>query len=340
MSHSPHYLDGAFVDDEPAEMLKSGGTSHWLKETLFGKEMVEPICPLPTVDPSAVLQNPPTSGLRVTWLGHSTTIIEIDGVTFLTDPNWGERASPTTIAGPKRFHPPPLAFEKLPHIDAVLISHDHYDHLDMGTIKALAASGVPFHVGLGVGAHLKRWGVPASQIFEHDWWDEIQFPKGVRLFSTPARHFSGRGVFTRNPTLWTSWSLIGPKHRAFFSGDTGMTKGFSEIAQRFAPFDVAMIEIGQWDATWGDIHLGPSGALDASLLVGAQRLVPIHWGTFALALHAWSQPAEVAYVEAPTKHVKLLTPRLGEPVEPTDDPPTTPWWRALPPTVPACPQTK
>ncbi len=338
LSRSPHYREGAFFDREPAGMMRKGTTGYMLNQMVFGKQMREPTCPLPSVEPSTRLERPPASGLRVTWLGHSTTLIEIDGVTFLTDPQWSERASPSTLVGPRRFHPPPLALDRLPHLDAVLISHDHYDHLDAKTVIALAARGVPFHVGLGVGAHLRRWGVPEAQIFEHDWWEATGFPNGVELISTPARHFSGRGL-GRNPTLWTSWSLIGPKHRVYFSGDTGMTRDFSEIARRFAPFDVALIEIGQWDEAWGDIHLGPHGALTASLLVGAERLLPIHWSTFSLAFHAWSEPAESAYVEAPERHVKLLTPELGEPIEPTEDPPTAPWWRALPPISATCPTT-
>jgi L-ascorbate metabolism protein UlaG (beta-lactamase superfamily) len=295
-----------------------------------------PSCPLPTVDPSVQLTSPPASGFRITWLGHSTTLIELDGVTFLTDPQWSERASPSTLAGPERFHPPPLAFSKLPRVDAVLISHDHYDHLDEQTVRALASRGVPFHVGLGVGAHLRRWEVPEAQIFEHNWWEVTAFPNGVQLFSTQARHFSGRGV-GQNPTLWTSWALIGPKHRVYFSGDTGMTNGFPEAARRFGPFDVALMEIGQWDEAWGDIHLGPRGALLATRAVGAARLLPVHWGTFNLAYHTWSGPAEETYAAAPELNVKLLTPKLGEPIEPAEDPPTGPWWRALPPIAAACP---
>jgi L-ascorbate metabolism protein UlaG (beta-lactamase superfamily) len=221
-------------------------------------------------------------------------------------------------------------------VDAVLISHDHYDHLDEKTVRALASRGVPFHVGLGVGAHLRRWEVPEAQIFEHTWWEETAFPNGVQLFSTQARHFSGRGP-AQDSTLWTAWALIGPKHRVYFSGDTGMTDGFPEAARRFAPFDVALLEIGQWDDAWGDIHLGPLGALQATRAVGAERLLPVHWGTFNLAYHPWSEPPEATYAAAPGQNVKLLTPKLGEPIEPTEDPPTGPWWRALPPIAAACP---
>jgi len=207
----------------------------------------------------------------------------------------------------------------------------------MATVRALAARGVPFLVPLGIGAHLAAWGVPDAQIVEHDWWQDTALPSGVRIVSTPARHFDGRGVPGRVDALWTSWSLVGPRHRAFFSGDTGQTQAFHDIAAREGPFDVAMLEIGQYHPSWGQIHLGPVGALDAFAALGAKTLLPIHWGTFALAYHAWSEPAETLAQEADRRGVALLTPRLGEPVEPTTPSPTTAWWRALPPVAAACP---
>jgi L-ascorbate metabolism protein UlaG (beta-lactamase superfamily) len=257
----------------------------------------------------------------------------------LTDPMWSERASPSTLVGPKRFHPPPVAIEALPHLDAVVISHEHYDHLDEMTVRALAARGVPFHVPLGIGAHLAAWGVPAAQIVEHDWWQDATLPGGVRLVSTPSRHFNGRGLPWRTGALWTSWSIVGPRHRVFFSGDTGPTESLREIARREGPFDVALIEIGQYNTAWGDIHLGPAGALDAFARSGAKVLIPIHWGTFVLAYHAWSEPPETLVTLAAKRGATVLTPLLGEPVEPaaTPLPATTAWWRAYPPIADRCP---
>jgi L-ascorbate metabolism protein UlaG (beta-lactamase superfamily) len=336
VQHSPQYVDGQFRNAEPAELLKSGSWSA-TREFFFGKEMVEPPCPLPLFDARPILKAPPASGLRITWLGHSSTLIELDGQTILTDPQWSLRASPSTIAGPKRFHPPPLPLADLPHLDAVVISHDHYDHLDMATIQALIPTGVTFHVGLGVGAHLARWGVPRGQIREHAWWESVKLGKGVQVVSTPGRHFSGRGPLMGNSTQWTSWTLIGPAHRVFFSGDTGATALHQEIGDRFGPFDVALIEVGQYHRSWGDIHLGPVGALDAMVKLRARRLLPIHWATFRLGLHAWSEPAETALTEGTRRGLSVLTPRLGEPIEPTVPTPLDPWWRALPPTAPACP---
>ncbi len=331
---SPHYGHGKFINAEPTGMMGEGGWSA-LHEWLSSNTLGVPTCPLPLVKPS--LGAPPESGLRITWLGHSTSIIELDGATILTDPMWSERASPSAQVGPKRFHPPPLPLSELPKLDAVIISHDHYDHLDMGTIKALAATGVTFHVGLGVGRHLAAWGVSEDHIVEHDWHSTTSLTNGVQLISTPARHFSGRRGIGNDGTLWTSWSLIGPKHRVFFSGDTGFTHAFSEVGAKYGPFDVAMIEIGQWHPSWGDIHLGPNGALKAFALLHAQKLLPIHWSTFELGLHAWSEPAETLTLEAEKREVAVLTPRLGESIEPGTAK-TGPWWRAYPPMTAECPK--
>jgi L-ascorbate metabolism protein UlaG (beta-lactamase superfamily) len=345
MRASRQFVDGKFQNAEPTSVMAP--TFYWsaFKQWFFGKEMRVPPCPLPMVsDTAARLAAPAASGLRVTWLGHSSTLIEIDGARILTDPVWGARASPSRWVGPSRMHPPPLALAELPPIDAVVISHEHYDHLDMGTIEALSARGVTFHVPLGVGAHLAAWGVPAAQIVEHDWWQDATLAGGVRIVSTPARHFNGRGIPWRVGALWTSWSIVGPHHRLFFSGDTGLTDGFSEVARREGPFDVAMLEIGQYHESWGTIHLGPKGALEAFARLGAKTLIPIHWGTFVLAYHAWSEPVETLVDEAGRRGIPVLTPRLGEPIEPVTTtgaaaPPstTTAWWRALPPIAPRCP---
>ena len=347
MKASPQFAGDHFENTEPTGLMKVGAATT-LRTWLFGDEQRSPNCPLPIVSHAAdPLSTPPASGLRITWLGHSTTLIEIDGATILSDPVWSDRASPSRWVGPRRFHPPPIALADLPHIDAVIVSHEHYDHLDMETIRALAPRGIAFHVPLGIGAHLDGWGVPRAQITEHDWWERAPIAAGVELVSTPARHFNGRGVPWRIAALWTSWSIVGPKHRVFFSGDTGRTPVFREIARKNGPFDVAMLEIGQYHPSWGDIHLGPLGALEAREMLGAAWLLPIHWGTFELGFHAWSEPAETLTVEAARRGVALLTPRLGEGIEPelthasdngeerTREP--TPWWRSLPPIASRCP---
>jgi L-ascorbate metabolism protein UlaG (beta-lactamase superfamily) len=332
------YLDGKFQNEEPSKSMTIG---EWLSRTpefLFGNDQMRvPICALPMYAATAdQLRVPPSSGLRVTWFGHSTTLIEIDGRAVLTDPMWSERASPSTLAGPRRFHPPPLPIERLPPVDAVLISHDHYDHLDMPTVQALAARGATFHVPLGVGAHLESWGVRADQIAEYEWWESRSLPGGVQVISTPSRHFSGRGLRDRNSTLWTSWAVVGPKHRVYFSGDTGPTPALKTIAERLGPFDLSLLEIGQWHSR-SENHLGPVGALEAHQALGASRLMPIHWATFALGMHAWSEPAETLVLEGSKRGLQVLTPMIGEPIEPTAPVATGPWWRALPPSAPQCP---
>jgi L-ascorbate metabolism protein UlaG (beta-lactamase superfamily) len=336
MRASPRFVSGAWENAEPTALMRVG---YWqtTKNWWSGAEQREPSCPLPIVtDAAARLQRPPSSGLRVTWLGHSTTLIEIDGHVVLTDPNWSERSSPSTLVGPRRFHPPPLAIAGLPRVDAVVISHEHFDHLDMATVRALAARGIPFHVPLGIGAHLTTFGVPDAQIVEHDWWEKTAIGD-LEIVSTPARHFNGRGAPWRPGALWTSWSLVGPAHRVFFSGDTGYTTAFREIAEREGPFDLALLEIGQYHADWGDIHLGPAGALDAFALLGAKHLLPIHWGTFNLAYHAWSEPAETIAVLAEKRGAALVMPRIGEPVEPSVAAPVETWWRDQPPMTARCP---
>lgn len=337
MKQFPRYRDGKFVNVErTGEDRKGMGAAMW--EMLFGNDkMREPNCTLPIYSGTLeALKASPDSGLRITWLGHSTTLIELDGKVFLTDPVWSERASPSTIVGPKRFHPPPVALEELPPIDAVLISHDHYDHLDHRTVEALARMGSRFHVPLGVGAHLEHWGVAPEKIVELAWWEETSVGE-VRVVSTPSRHFSGRMLLDSDRTLWTSFSLIGPKHRVFFSGDTGLTPQFQAVGQRLGPFDVAMLEVGQYHPSWGDIHLGPHGALEAHAMLGAKKLFPIHWGTFVLGLHGWSEPADIVVDEGAKRGVAVVTPMLGRPVEPTREELATAWWRELPPTASQCP---
>ncbi|MET0384397.1 MAG: MBL fold metallo-hydrolase [Polyangiales bacterium] len=334
---SPQFHVDHFENHEPTSItggLRPSVLLHWL----FGREQRVPTCPLPMVhDAKSRLAEPSSSGLRITWLGHSTTLIELDGVKVLTDPQWSERASPVDFAGPRRFHPPPLALADLPKLDAVVISHEHYDHLDRATVQQLAQQGAHFHVPLGMRAHLLLWGVPNGQINEHDWWQGVPLPGAVELIAVPSRHFNGRGRPGGVGALWTSWTLIGPEHRVFFSGDTGPSQDMREIAALQGPFDVALLEIGQWDASWGDIHLGPTAALEAARTLHARRLLPIHWATFELAFHAWSEPAETLLREAGPRGMALVMPMLGEPVEPTLGEAGSTWWRNLPPIAASCP---
>jgi L-ascorbate metabolism protein UlaG (beta-lactamase superfamily) len=267
--------------------------------------------------------------LRVTWLGHSTLLIEIDGVRILTDPVWGPRASPSALLGPKRFQPVPVTLREMPPVDVVVVSHDHYDHLDYPTIRALAKTNVPFVTSLGVGAHLEYWGVQAERITELDWWESHRVPEtDAVLTAAPSQHFSGRGLKDRNATLWSSFAIRSPGHSVFFSGDTGLTTEYRSIRDRLGPFDLVMLEIGAFYPAWGDIHLGPENALAAHAMLGGV-FMPVHWGTFALAMHAWDQPAERLLELAAQSGARLLMPLLGQPVEPAHAELVKPWWREV-----------
>src|SRR5215469_16202318 len=238
-----------------------------------------PPAPLPSVSPLTSWGQPPETGLRVTWLGHSTVLIEIDGYRVLTDPVWGLRASPSRLAGPRRFQPVPVTLGALPPLDAVLISHDHYDHLDYPTIRQLRKRTVPFVTSLGVGAHLEAWGVPPERIVELDWWESYSLPDTeLSVTAAPSQHFSGRTIKTRNTTLWSSLVVCAARHAVFFSGDTGLTTEYEEIHDRLGPFDLTMLEVGARHPSWGDMHLGPETALKANALLGGGAFLPIHWG--------------------------------------------------------------
>ncbi|HEX8348995.1 MAG TPA: MBL fold metallo-hydrolase, partial [Hymenobacter sp.] len=262
--------------------------------------------------------------LRVTWLGHSTALLELDGRRILTGPVWAERASPSQLFGPKRFFALPLA--QAPPLDAVLLSHDHYDHLDEATTRSLGKTGVPFFCPLGVGAHLRRWGVPTARITELNRWDTAALGPDLTLVATPARHFSGCGLLNRDRTLWASWCLLGPQHKVFFGGDSGpFAEGFRQIGAAYGPFDLTMLEIGAYDAEWADIHLGPTEALAAHRLLGGGPLLPLHWGTFNLAFHAWRAPVQELMAHAGTE-ATLLLPAPGQRVAVEAGALNSQWW--------------
>lgn len=328
---SPRFRDGVFQNTLPvAPGLKRGTVAPTVAEYLCGGQRRTPPAPLPSVNPLSRWAIAPETGLRATWLGHSTVLLELDGRRVLTDPVWSDRASPVAFAGPRRFQPIPVAIDALPALDAVVISHDHYDHLDGAAVRALAQRDVPFITPLGVGAHLESYGVATSRITELDWWERVELPRGgLAITAAPSQHFSGRGLTDRNSTLWSSLVIEGPRHRAFFSGDTGLTPEYEEIQARFGGFDLVMLEVGAFHPAWGEIHLGPENALTALRLLGGGRLLPIHWGTFNLAMHAWDEPVETLLSLAPSRGAQLVLPRLGEPVEPARADGVTAWWRTL-----------
>ncbi len=257
-------------------------------------------------------------------------LIEIDGVRVLTDPVWGPRASPSRLAGPKRFQPVPVALRDMPPLDLVVVSHDHYDHLDYPTIRELAKRHVPFVTSLGVGAHLEAWGVVPELITELDWWESHRpAVGGVTITAAPSQHFSGRALKDRNATLWSSFVIRSERHAVFFSGDTGLTGEYQLIRDRLGPFDLVMLEVGAYHPAWGDIHLGPQNALKALTLLGGGAFLPVHWGTFSLAMHAWDQPAEELLTLGEKTGAQLVMPRLGEAIEPAQAARAQGWWRGV-----------
>lgn len=328
---SPRYRDGVFHNIEPVTMLTVDRDQQRLlvRQLLSDRGAGRPSVPVPVVTPDFRGAAEP---LAITWLGHATALVELDGYRVLTDPVWAQRCSPSDAVGPKRLHPPPVEVAALPAVDAIVISHDHYDHLDIATVTALARSQrAPFVVPLGVGAHLRAWGIPASRVIELDWGEHTTLGE-LRLTCTPARHFSGR-LLSRNVTLWASWVIAGPDHRVYFGGDSGYTSSFTQIGADYGPFDVTLLPIGAYNAAWPDVHMNPEeavtahGDLNAASPAGRSGLlVPIHWCTFRLAPHPWSEPVQRLLLAARSADVAVAVPRPGQRIREAPDDVET-WWQ-------------
>jgi L-ascorbate metabolism protein UlaG (beta-lactamase superfamily) len=325
---SSHFSDGSFHNTEPSHVISPGEGISMIPALLAKHGSGRPNGAIPLV------RTPPpekAAELGITWLGHATTLVEIDGHYVLTDPVWGERVSPSATIGPARLHPAPIEVADLPQVDAIVISHDHYDHLDLPTVRQLLHSQrAPFLVPVGIGAHLRGWGVPEDRIVELDWEEQTQIGD-LTLTCTESRHFSGRGLH-RNTTLWCSWAIAGPRHRVYFGGDTGYTAAFTAIGERHGPFNLTVLPIGAYGPQWPDIHLDPEEAVQAHLDLRGGLFVPIHWATFDLALHTWAEPIErlLSAADSPTGNgVRVAVPRPGERLDANDAPEPSGWWREL-----------
>jgi L-ascorbate metabolism protein UlaG (beta-lactamase superfamily) len=327
VNRSPQFRDGKFRNEHPSQTLPGGDMGDLLRRYRADKPRRRPRGTIPLVSPPAEAETP-ADGLHVTWYGHASALIEIEGSRVLFDPVWSDRVSPSAFVGPKRLHPVPVPLDELPPIDAIVISHDHYDHLDLPTVRTLLRTqSAPFVVPLGIGAHLERWQVPADRIVELDWEENAEVG-ALKLTATAAQHFSGRGL-SRDGTLWASWVVAGPKRRVFYSGDTGYFDGFATIGAKHGPFDVALVQIGAYDPLWPDIHMTPEEGVATHMDVHAHVLIPVHWATFTLAPHAWGEPVDRLWREAKAQDVTLAVPRPGERVDIDNPPAVDGWWQTL-----------
>ena len=320
-----------FANTEPSAM--GGSLSSAWEWVAGGSDHRRPEAPVPVVSRRRA-DYAEASPFRLTWLGHATTLVELGGRRLLIDPVFSRHASPGPLFGVARFHAPPVALAELPPLDAVLLTHDHYDHLDRAAVETLAPTVPRWLAPLGVGAHLERWGVAPERVEELDWWDEADVG-GVRAVATPARHFSGRSLTDRDRTLWCGWALLADAGRLWASGDGGYTRHFGEIGRRLGPFDASLVEVGAYDQSWADIHMGPEQGVRAVQDVGGGVMLPVHWGTFDLALHGWTEPAERVVRAAEAAGVPVAVPRPGAFVEPLADVDRRAagverWWPELP----------
>jgi L-ascorbate metabolism protein UlaG (beta-lactamase superfamily) len=315
--YSANYRDGKFQNLVPTTM-SGENTSMWKNGLKFMKKdkSREPDKVLETAKFNANQFIKNDKGIVVSWFGHSSLLINLNGKIVLTDPVFSETASPVSFMGVKRFaYSNQYNVEDLPEIDVVLISHDHYDHLDYPTIKKLKNKTKKFYVPLGVAAHLIRWGVDENKIVELDWWENNQFDEKLNFTSTPGRHFSGRKGVDKDYTLWCSWVIESVGEKVFYCGDSGYGGHFKQIGEKFGSFDLTLMECGQYNEGWPYIHMMPEQSVQAHIDLNGKTMIPIHWGKFKLSLHKWTEPIERARKEAERLSVSLLSPTPGEIIE-------------------------
>ncbi|ACS85129.1 MBL fold metallo-hydrolase [Musicola paradisiaca] len=283
-----------------------------------------PASRLPDITPDMAAFLTPDTHLKFIWFGHSTLLLNLDDTRILIDPVFSASVSPFSFMF-RRFQPPALALEALPPIDIILLSHDHYDHLDERTIRFFRHTATRFIAPLKVGQHLRKWGIEANRIRELDWYHSLH-DGDITFTATPSHHFSGRSLSGRNRTLWASWVIQGKTERIFFSGDSGYGSHFREIGERFGPFDLAFMENGQYNQRWPDSHMHPEQTVQAVQDVRARQFMPIHWGMFTLSLHTWDEPVQRTSRLAQAQGLAQLTPLLGEIVNLRHPPLANAWW--------------
>nr|WP_245998685.1 MBL fold metallo-hydrolase [Nocardia pseudobrasiliensis] len=331
---SARYRNRQFHNTEPSTQVAPGSAVSLILSALTRRNVGRPPNAIPLATPEVPER---AATLAVTWYGHASALVEVDGYRILTDPVWSERVSPSQVVGPTRLHPVPVSLSELPPVHAIVISHDHYDHLDRETVRQLVRSqDAPFVVPIGIGAHLRKWRVPERRIVELDWGASYCLTGigpdtgDLVITCTEARHFSGRGLI-RNTTLWASWVFAGPTRRVYFGGDTGYTKAFAEIGETAGPFDLTLLPIGAYDVHWPDVHLNPEEAVQAHGDVcagdpGYGLLVPIHWATFNLAFHGWSEPVQRLLTAAKAAGTQVAVPLPGQRIDVNAVSPQVRWW--------------
>ena len=329
-SKSKHYKDGKFLNNGGVKMemsLKDSFKAMWILFKSNSKAEPNKNIAVQKIDSITIANY--NSKTRFIWFGHSTFLLQIKGKNLLIDPMFGNVPAPNPLLGNNRFsNKLPIEIEKLPYIDAVLITHDHYDHLDYQSIKKLKDKVNMFYTPLGIGIHLLKWGVEKERIIELDWWQEIKYDE-LTIRCTPAQHFSGRGISDREKTLWCSWIIQSDDENLFFSGDSGYASHFKEIGDQYGPFDFAFMECGQYNNLWPLVHMLPEETAQAGLDIKAKKMMPIHWGAFKLASHSWTDPVERISKKAKELNVDLVIPKTGEIIEIglNNSEEIYPWWR-------------
>ena len=328
IEQSPNFRDGSFQNLHLTPALAEGETMFKVMKKFFFDQKIrnKPSDSLPSKKIDLTTLSP-TENIIV-WFGHSSYFMQLDGKKFLVDPVLSGSASPIKITTKSYLGADVYTVKDFPEIDFLLITHDHYDHLDYETIKALRPKVKKAIMGLGVGAHFEHWGYDAGVLVEKDWYETVDLGDGFQITLTPTRHFSGR-TFKRNTSLWTSFVLQTPSQKMYLGGDSGYDTHFAEIGEKYGPFDLAILECGQYNESWKYIHMLPHEIVPAAEDLKAKTLMPVHWGKFSLANHPWDEPIKKVTDYAKQQNIPLLTPMIGEKIDLDMVKTFDGWWKAV-----------